>query len=257
MTLFNADGSRAEVSGNGVRGLAALLLRDDDRDGVTVTIETDAGAKQLTRITQSVPGTCLAPLASMFRAAMGLPGDIREVTLTAAGETVTAITLNFGNPQCVVLGTLPDRPAIRGARHGTGAPHRVPARHERRVRIGRGVRYGSHSDLGARRRSHAVVGHWLVRVTGRRCVVRRREPRRDVIAPGGAQHVEWTDDNVYLTGCGRDPVRRRVAAADSAYRVNAPAAIISAPAAGRRRGRRVHIAALPPLISASTASTSR
>ena len=25
--LFNADGSRAEVSGNGVRGLAALLLR--------------------------------------------------------------------------------------------------------------------------------------------------------------------------------------------------------------------------------------
>ena len=31
MRLFNADGSRAEVSGNGVRGLAALLLRDDDR----------------------------------------------------------------------------------------------------------------------------------------------------------------------------------------------------------------------------------
>ena len=29
MTLFNADGSRAEVSGNGVRGLAALLLRDE------------------------------------------------------------------------------------------------------------------------------------------------------------------------------------------------------------------------------------
>ena len=29
MELFNADGSRSEVSGNGVRGLAALLLRDD------------------------------------------------------------------------------------------------------------------------------------------------------------------------------------------------------------------------------------
>ena len=33
MRLFNADGSRAEVSGNGVRGLAALLLRDDDAPG--------------------------------------------------------------------------------------------------------------------------------------------------------------------------------------------------------------------------------
>src|SRR3954471_22602422 len=28
MQLFNADGSRSEVSGNGVRGLAAILLRD-------------------------------------------------------------------------------------------------------------------------------------------------------------------------------------------------------------------------------------
>ncbi len=31
MRLFNADGSRAEVSGNGVRALGALLLRDDHR----------------------------------------------------------------------------------------------------------------------------------------------------------------------------------------------------------------------------------
>ena len=31
MQLFNADGGRAEVSGNGVRGLAALLARNDQR----------------------------------------------------------------------------------------------------------------------------------------------------------------------------------------------------------------------------------
>ena len=30
MRLFNADGSRAEVSGNGVRGLGALLAQEDD-----------------------------------------------------------------------------------------------------------------------------------------------------------------------------------------------------------------------------------
>jgi diaminopimelate epimerase len=35
MTLLNADGSHAEVSGNGLRGLAALLLRNDDRTEVT------------------------------------------------------------------------------------------------------------------------------------------------------------------------------------------------------------------------------
>src|SRR5438105_3445657 len=53
MQLFNADGSRAEVSGNGVRALAALLLRDDDRSGPVVTIRTEAGAKRLTRTEHS------------------------------------------------------------------------------------------------------------------------------------------------------------------------------------------------------------
>src|SRR6476659_6598744 len=42
MRLHNADGSHAEVSGNGVRGLAALLLRGDDRDSASVEIETVA-----------------------------------------------------------------------------------------------------------------------------------------------------------------------------------------------------------------------
>src|SRR5438046_10633448 len=40
MRLLNPDGSRSEVSGNGVRGLAALLLRDDDREDVAITIHS-------------------------------------------------------------------------------------------------------------------------------------------------------------------------------------------------------------------------
>ena len=36
MSLLNADGSQAEVSGNGLRGLAALLLREVD-DGVVAS----------------------------------------------------------------------------------------------------------------------------------------------------------------------------------------------------------------------------
>src|SRR5438876_10930861 len=53
MSLLNADGGRAEVSGNGLRGLAALLLKDDDRAGAAVTIHTEAGDKRLTRIERS------------------------------------------------------------------------------------------------------------------------------------------------------------------------------------------------------------
>src|SRR4029077_3402518 len=49
MRLLNADGSRSEVSGNGVRGLAALLLKDDDRRDVPITVHTEGGVKQLVR----------------------------------------------------------------------------------------------------------------------------------------------------------------------------------------------------------------
>ena len=65
MELFNADGGRAEVSGNGVRALAALLLLDDDRQDASVTITTDAGPKKVTRVTTEAG-------RPMFRTAMGL-----------------------------------------------------------------------------------------------------------------------------------------------------------------------------------------
>src|SRR5262249_6816478 len=99
MELFNADGGKAEVSGNGVRALAALLLMDDDREGASVTITTEAGPKRVTRVAKgSLP---------MFRTAMGLPADLRKVSLDAAGEKVDAVVLNFGNPQCILLGPQP------------------------------------------------------------------------------------------------------------------------------------------------------
>src|SRR5689334_18722459 len=50
MRLLNADGSPSEISGNGVRGLAAILLRDDARERAEVTIATVAGPKRLERL---------------------------------------------------------------------------------------------------------------------------------------------------------------------------------------------------------------
>src|SRR3954468_12924951 len=100
MRLLNADGSRSEVSGNGVRGLAALLLRDNDDDNVTLTIQTEAGPKRLTRTGRSSS-------RQTFRAAMGLPRELRQVPIRAAGESFQIVVMDFGNPQAVVLGALP------------------------------------------------------------------------------------------------------------------------------------------------------
>jgi len=98
MQLLNADGSYAEVSGNGVRGLAAVLLdvhhvvpADD-----TVVIETDAGEKRL-RLLRRDEGR------PVFRAGMGHPTLPAEVDLQVAGETLRVVVLRVGNPQCVRL----------------------------------------------------------------------------------------------------------------------------------------------------------
>jgi diaminopimelate epimerase len=193
MRLFNADGGIAEVSGNGVRVLAALLLRDDPRIGAAVTVHTAGGPKRLVR-------TAVEGFRQTFRAAMGLPEHLREVTLTAAGERVDAIAMRFGNPQCVVLGPLPDRTRLAelGAaieRHsafpdGTNvefAAVEAPD-HVRIVIWERGVGATTSSGTGS---CAALVAAAAFGGAARRA---------DVVAPGGSQRVEWEAESVYLTG---------------------------------------------------------
>jgi diaminopimelate epimerase len=192
MRLFNADGSVAEVSGNGVRCLAALAVRE--RPVLkTVTIETPAGPKILEL--KGKDGDRLT-----FRASMGEPKDIRLVEFEAAGERVQAVTLSVGNPQCVLL----DDP-LKEARlqklgpaieHHPKFPDRTNVSFARvetpgRVRIliwERGVGPTQASGTGACGAAVAAASHGGA--------------SRDVevISPGGSQRVEWLDEGIYLTG---------------------------------------------------------
>jgi diaminopimelate epimerase len=192
MRLFNADGSRAEVSGNGVRGLGALLLRER-KDAPGFTIQTEAGPKTLTRAGGSVG-------RAVFRAQMGQPAGLRETTIDAAGESVQIAVMNLGNPQCVILGPLPDDERFRrlGAAietHAMFPEHTnvefasVEAAGLVRIRIWeRGVGPTSSSGTGS---CAALVAAAAFGGATRDA---------DVAAPGGTQRVEWRDDSVYLTG---------------------------------------------------------
>ncbi|MGH9198921.1 MAG: diaminopimelate epimerase [Acidimicrobiia bacterium] len=94
MKLINADGSPAEISGNGLRCLAAILLTDGAPE--VMTIQTDAGPKTLELQDRQAS-------RYSFRAAMGQPEQIRQLAIPLAGETVAATAMSMGNPQCVVL----------------------------------------------------------------------------------------------------------------------------------------------------------
>ena len=194
MRLFNADGSRSEVSGNGVRGLAALLLRDDESAAeAPITIYTEGGVKRLVR-------TARNGARQVFRAAMGLPDALREVEVSAAGERVRLAVMMFGNPQCVALGPLPDQ--ARFARLGPALerhemfPERtnvefasIEAPDAVRILIWeRGVGPTQSSGTGS---CAALIAAAAFGGAARSA---------DVIAPGGRQRVVWRDDSVYLTG---------------------------------------------------------
>lgn len=191
--LLNADGSPSEVSGNGVRCLAAwLALSRDLQPGARLEIDTEAGLKVLTLLDRS--GRALR-----FRAAMGQPADVREETLDVADTLVAAVVLSVGNPQCVVLGhATEDRLRTIGAAlathpffpEGTNVeladvegPHRV------RILIWeRGVGPTLASGTGACAAAVAAAAFGGA----------SREV--DVVSPGGSQHVEWTPDGIWLTG---------------------------------------------------------
>ena len=194
MALLNADGSPSELSGNGLRCLAALVAQNQRLPaGASIEVATGAGARILEL--REIHGGRFT-----FRAHMGSPEDLRQVEIPVTGERVTASVLRMGNPQCVLLGPLPDRarfahlgPAI--ATHpmfpaGTNVEFaHVDAPGLVRILIWeRGVGPTTSSGTGTCASAVAAAAHGGA----------AREV--DVAAPGGTQHVEWREDGVYLTG---------------------------------------------------------
>ena len=209
MRLLNADGSRAEVSGNGVRCLAAILVgghllgEDEAQNGATVApdgpevvIETDSGPKTLVMLGEEGG-------RYMFRASMGTPQQIRRLDLDVDGEAVSAVALWMGNPQCVVLGSSLEEDEFRRLgprleRHPVFPNRtnvelaRVEAADRVRIRIWeRGVGPTESSGTGACAAAVAAASFG----GAARSV--------DIVSPGGSQRVEWHEDGVCLTGWAR------------------------------------------------------
>jgi diaminopimelate epimerase len=193
MRLLNADGSHSEVSGNGVRGLAAILCRHDDSGVIEIAIETDAGAKRLTRLGRENG-------RQTFRVAMGSPRALQRVPITVGRESFQIVVMDFGNPQAVVLAELPDHDRFHQLGAALERHEMFPARTNvefaaieapDRVRIliwERGVGPTHSSGTGS---CAALIAAAAFGGAARSA---------DVVAPGGTQRVEWEEDSVYLTG---------------------------------------------------------
>ena len=187
--LFNADGSEAEISGNGTRCVAAFLCSERVRE--KVTIQTGAGVKHCTL-------TSRGEAEFEFEIAMGRPEVGDEFAIELASGEVRGTPVSMGNPHYVVfVDEFPPGWQAKGAeiqRH----PHFKQGINVEFVRstnkgsievlfFERGVGETQSSGTGSCASAVAAIASG-----------RAASPVR-VHASGGVQTVRW-EDQVYLRG---------------------------------------------------------
>jgi diaminopimelate epimerase len=187
--LINADGSEAEISGNGTRCVAAEICSRQKKKEVVV--RTGAGLKTCRLLAQR--GTTFE-----FETNMGEPEVGAELTLEPASGRVSGIKVSMGNPHFVIfvdnfadgwqseaatIGKLPQFP------EGTNVEYViVRGKNEIEIRLfERGVGETQSSGTGSCASAVAAIANGRV-----------VSPVK-VVAPGGSQTVRW-EDEVYLQG---------------------------------------------------------
>jgi diaminopimelate epimerase len=98
MVMYNADGSRAEMCGNGLRLLAKLARDDGHVGGDDMVVETDAGLLPVTLVREG-------DVVVGARVRMGVPrltGAIDE-PIDVLDRTFRMTTVDMGNPHAVIF----------------------------------------------------------------------------------------------------------------------------------------------------------
>jgi diaminopimelate epimerase len=107
LTIFNPDGSEAELSGNGAREAILYLRRNGWTEADTFSIETRAGE---IRPTITSPTTCTVDMGRARLASPNFPGGPPDGQgeLVLNGHALKFQHVAIGNPQCAIRVDDPD-----------------------------------------------------------------------------------------------------------------------------------------------------
>jgi diaminopimelate epimerase len=211
--LHNADGSIAEISGNGTRCVAAWMAEERNASaGDQFSIETDAGARLCT--IQEFHDSDSAGPTVMITTDMGEPEFEKRTVELSDGTAIDGVCVSMGNPHFVIV--LPRSASLDftiGERtwddigeeicHHPDFPDQTNVEfvhilgsvsdpiHQIAIRIyERGVGPTTSSGTGTSAAATAMIG------------VYNASSEIDVIAPGGMQSVRWSGpgQSIFLTG---------------------------------------------------------
>jgi len=194
MDYRNADGSIAEMCGNGIRVFVRFLLEQDLVSGPTVHIATRGGRRAATVLPDGRIRVSMGPAAI---------GDRWVVVTTADGADFKALTANVGNPHAVSFVDDLDGLSLHAAPHWDPADEfpqgvnlefvrHIGPRHIRMRVFERGV--GETRSCG----TGTVAAVAVARALDQDQTLLPVTYRVDV--PGGTVEVELTKNEAYLTG---------------------------------------------------------
>jgi diaminopimelate epimerase len=206
MVIYNSDGSRAEMCGNGIRGLAKFVHERGLIGKNPLAVETDAGVKTLSL---HLDGGRVARVT----VDMGMPewrgreipvdadGEVLDRPLVVDGRTWSVTCVSMGNPHCVVfvddVAGLPLETIGPRFEQHPFFPRRVNTefvRVEDRRRLTMRV-----WERGAGETMACGTGACAVAVAAAR--TGRSERQVTVTLPGGPLEIDWRpDDRVLMTG---------------------------------------------------------
>jgi diaminopimelate epimerase len=187
--LFNADGSEAEISGNGTRCVAAYLCSVQVKE--KVVIRTGAGLKTCTFCSRS-------DTQYEFEIAMGEPKVGDELPIKLAVREVRGIPVSMGNPHYVVFvdDFAPDWQA-EAAEIGRNRYFKQGINVELVKLVDKRNIDARFFERGVGETQSSGTGSCAAAVAA--IVARKAESPLRVHAPGGVQTVRW-EQQVFLRG---------------------------------------------------------
>ena len=206
MVVYNADGGRPEMCGNGIRALAKFVHDHGLVHADPLRVETDAGVKTIHAIVEDgrvvrVTVDMGVPVWDGRAIPVAADGEVIERPLEVAGRTWRVTCVSMGNPHCVVfvddVAELPLAEIGPRFEHHPFFPRGVntefirvvsPERLEMRV-----------WERGAGATLACGTGACAAAVAAART---GRSGRQVMVAlPGGDLEIDWrTDDRVLMTG---------------------------------------------------------
>jgi diaminopimelate epimerase len=187
--LFNADGSEAEISGNGTRCVAAYICSMQANERVTV--RTGAGIKICSLTSRS-------NTTYEFEIAMGEPQVGDEFPLKLASGEVRGIPVSIGNPHYVVfVSEFAEFWQAEAAEIGRHHSFKHGVNVELVIMKDKGNVEARFFERGVGETKSSGTGSCASAVAA--IVAKRAESPVQVHTPGGLQTVRWTDQ-VFLRG---------------------------------------------------------